>query len=387
MDISVHVDELSACLTIVGRAAAKKTTLPILSCVLLEADDRGLRAGATNLEFCVQHTISAADDGPCGVAVKEHGAIAVPASILANLIRSLPNQEVRLTAPGDTHSLRVKCGRHSSKIIGMPPDDMPVFLPETLVPVASIYGMHLRQSIERTAFSASRGLGTPNLDGVYMELTETCAMAATDGYRLAASTSRANNMREEAGPASFIIPARNMAQISKVFGGEDLLGAVFVTADDSHIAFSAGNTVIVSQLLVGKYPDYKPLIPKEYSTTITLETDVFSRAIKTVSVIAVTGGRIQLTTGEGSLKIETEGHDTGSAVSEVPASVTGEGISVSMNANFLSDGVGAMASPKVAMMTNAPNKPVVFRPIGLDGEIAEDDYTYLVMPLQPRDGE
>jgi DNA polymerase-3 subunit beta len=377
MRISCLQENLKKGLATVSHAVAGKSTLPVLSNVLLATDRGRLKLAATNLEVGITCWI--------GAKVEEEGAVTVPAKLLSDVIGGLPNDRVTLTLDPRTVSTEVTCARYKSNIKGIEAEEFPVI--PTIAdrnPTVTLPPDLLRETIDQIAFAAASDDSRPVLAGVLIRLKgQEAVFAATDGFRLAKRTIELPEPIAE--PAEFIVPARALSELSRILGDTEGDVEITVTPSGGQVLFHTETTDLVSRLIDGKFPDFERIIPTSYATRSVFDTQEMLKAVKLASFFAnasqsivkctlESGGEI----GPGKLIISANAAEVGDNTGELDGMVHGEGGPIALNVKYLADALAAMKTPQVAMETQTPRSPGVFKPVGQEG------YVHLVMPMTVR---
>ena len=377
MKLTCPQENLKRGLATVSHAVAGKSTLPILANVLLATDGGRLKLAATNLEIGITHWI--------GAQVQEEGAITVPARLLADVVGGLPNDRVTLTLDGRTQTLRVEGGRFVSNIKGADADDFPT-IPSIADREAttSLPADVLRQAIEQVAFAAATDESRPVLVGVLVRLREqTMFMAAADGFRLA--TRQVPLAEVVSKPVEFIVPARALLELARIAGEVEGNVGMIVTPGGGQVLFHTATTEFVSSLIDGKFPDIERVIPQQYATRVLVDTAELAKAVKLASYFATASqNAIKLTMeaggelGPGRLVISANAADVGDNRGELDCMVQGEGGQIALNVRYLSDLLGVVKTAQLAIETQSPQSPGVFKPVGQEG------YLHIIMPMSIR---
>ena len=373
MRVSCLQENLAKGLSIVGRAASPRSTLPILSHILLATDEGRLRLSATNLEIGINCWI--------GAKVEEEGAIAIPARTLIDLVGALPPDRVDMETVVRTMTLNLRCGRSESNIKGMDAVDFPpVPVPEGEGNIA-LKPDALRKAISQVAFAAATDEARPILTGVLVKFDEEeLTMAAADGYRLSVRTAPLPEPIVE--PFSVIVPARALQELARVSGEEEEAISATVTPDHNRILFELTNVVLSSQLIPGNFPDYEQIIPKETHTHTVVNTSDLLKACRTAQIFAREGSyiaqlRIQ-PEGElepGRLVVSATSAEMGDDVSELDATIEGEPVEIAFNVRYMIDILTAIDAPQVTLGTTSSSRPGIFKPVG------DEDFIHVVMPM------
>ncbi|NJM05735.1 DNA polymerase III subunit beta [Candidatus Gracilibacteria bacterium] len=377
MRISVLQENLKRGLATVGHAVAGKTTLPVLSNVLLATDGGRLKLAATNLEIGITHWI--------GAKVEEEGAITVPAKLLADVISGLPNDKVILTLDARTQTVKVDCARFTNNIKGIEADEFPAIpTVSDREPTATLPPQLLREAIDQVAFAAASDDSRPVLAGVLVRLRESqVILAAADGFRLATRTMLLPEPIRSA--QEFIVPARALSELSRIIGDTEGLVSITVTPGGGQVLFHTETTDLVTRLIDGKFPDFERIIPAQHLTRTVLETQELMKAVKLASFFAVNSQNVVKLTLEpggdlapGHLVISANAAEVGDNRGELDAMIHGDGGQIALNVKYLGDALAAMKTAQVALETQTAQSPGVLKPVGQDG------YVHIIMPMSIR---
>jgi DNA polymerase III subunit beta len=374
MKLIVLQENIKAGLAIVAPAIAGKSTLPVLANVLLTAADGRLTLTATNLEIGIQHAI--------GAQVETPGAVTLPHKLLSDVIGGLPNDRVTLTLDERTQTVKIECGRFVNNIKGIEADEFPTIPQVDTADAATIPGAALKRAIELTAFAAASDDSRPVLSGVLLRLGASLFLAAADGFRMAV---QATPLPEPtAHPLECIIPARALDALSRLLR-DDTPVSLGLAPTGSQIGFESGDTILVSRLIEGRFPDIERIIPQSHMTRTVLPVADLARAVKMASYFAAASqGVVKLTMtpggelGPGCLVISANAAEVGDSTVELDALISGEGGQIALNVKYLAEVLGAVKCETVAIETQAATSPGVLKPVGSDG------YTHIIMPMAIR---
>ena len=369
-------ENLKRGLAIVSAAIAAKNTLPVLANVLLVAEGNRLKLAGTNLEVGVTHWI--------GAQVQEEGAATIPAKLLADVVGSLPNDRVTLTLDSRTQSVRIECGRFTTNIKGIEADEYPTIPSPTMDKSPALPGKLLTSFIDQVALAAASDDSRPVLAGVLVRLKGSeLMMAAADGFRLAHRTATLPNPLGKNGGGECIVPAKSMSIAGKIFSGVE--GEIQVAILPSQIAFQTEDTLVVSRLIDGKFPDVERIIPRACATRAVLEVIELRKATKLAAFFATSNQNVVKLTlqpggdiAPGSLTLSANAVEVGDNTGSIDATITGETAQIALNVKYIEEGLEAIGTPQVAVEVNSPSSPGVFKPVG------EDGYTYIIMPMSIR---
>lgn len=373
MRLTCLQENLNRGLSVVGRAVATRTTLPITNNVLLAADQSRLKLAATNLEMAITCWI--------GAKVEEEGAITVPARLLIEFINSLPNDKVDISLPPQTKTLELKCARFEARISGVDAKDFPPIpkIEEGIATKVEVEALH--QGINQVVFAAATEESRPVLTGVDAEFDgDLLTLAAADGFRLAVYKLPLATPVDQ--KTRVIIPARTLAELNRLMTDQEEAVEITVNPNKSQALFRLKNTELVSQLVQGTFPNYAQLIPQSYNTRVVVGVAAFLRAAKTAAIFARDGSgivRLVITPGEeltpGKMTISARSEEIGDDVGEIDAIVEGEEAKIAFNGKYLIDVLGVLRESQVALETTNPSSPGVIRPVGVD------NYIHVVMPM------
>jgi DNA polymerase-3 subunit beta len=373
MRLSCLQENLNRGISLVGRAVATRTTLPITNNILLATDQSRLKLVATNLEMAISCWI--------GAKVEEEGAITVPARLLTEFIGSLPNDKVDINLPAGKKTLELHCARFEARISGIDAKDFPPIPKIEDGTTTKIEVDALRQGITQVVFAAATEESRPVLTGVNTELDDNLmTIVAADGFRLAVyKLPLATPVSQK---TEIIIPARTLAELNRLAADQEEAVEVTVSHNKNQALFRLKNIELVSQLIQGTFPNYNQLIPQSFNTRAVVDAVEFSRATKAASIFARDGsGIVRLVISPGSesapgkMTVSARSEEIGDDVGELDAVVDGEEAKIAFNGKYLSDVLNVLHETQVALEATNPSSPGVLRPVG------EDNYLYVVMPM------
>ena len=372
MRLSCLQENLARGLSVVGRAVASRSTLPITQNVLLSTEQSMLKISATDLNMAMTTWI--------GAQVEEEGAITVPARLLSDFVNSLPPERIDMEVTSQPIGLNIKCVSFESNISGSPADDFPPIPAVEGGLAAKIEPDVLREAISRVSFAAATEDSRPVLTGVKTEISgDEFKFAAADGFRLAVYSGKLAEPPSE--DIEFLIPARVLNEISRLLGTQQKAVEFMVTPSSNQALFRVEDVEIVSSLIAGNFPNYNQLIPQSYTTRVVLNSDDFLRATRTAAIFARDGSgiiRLQVGAGEedapGHLTVSSRAEEVGDNEGQLGATVEGEDAKIAFNSKYLTDVLDVL-NGEVAMEVSSPSSPGVLKPV--EG----DDYVHVVMPM------
>lgn len=375
MKITCKQQDLSRGLSAVSHAVSNRSTLPILSNILLATDQGRLKLSATNLEIGINCWVDA--------QIQEEGSTTVPAKLLTDLVSRLPQAPIDLSIPDDSNTLSVKWQSSNSNIKGMDASEFPLIpSAEGGEPPVMLDAVLLKEMIAEVAFAAADDDTRPVLTGVLVQVSdEKITFAAADAFRLAVRIAPLPGDDHPRG--DILIPARTLSELARILPAEGPVEMI-VTPNRSQVLFHTPQLDLVSRLIEGTFPNFRQIIPKEHSTRAVIETKRFAEAAKRAELFARDSSnitRIKINPGgndglePGAITIEATAEDLGDNTDVLDAAVDGPEMQIIFNVKYLSEVLAVIGSSEVALEANAPTKPGVIRPVG------EHDYTYVIMPM------
>jgi DNA polymerase-3 subunit beta len=374
MELKIGAQELARALGRSQGIVEKKSTMPILSHVLLEAKKGNvLHVSATDLD------LSVSSEHACEVT--KEGALAVPAKHLFEIVRSLPEQEVTLKRAGNNY-LEVRSGPSEFRIVGLPAEDFPALPKFEKVPFVDVVPAELLAQIDLTSFAASTDETRYNLNGVYFEPQgPVLRMVATDGHRLALSEKPLAG--DYALKRGVILPRKGLHELKKILGEsvdaatekpETKLGF----AENSAVYRRPG-VVLAMRLIEGLFPDYKQVIPKQGEKIVKVGRQRLLETLRRVSILASDKSHaVKLELSAGLLRVLSQNPDLGDAKEEVPVDYAGEPLKIGFNSRYITDVAAVLKSDDVQLELADDLSPGVLRGAGPE----DAGYTAVVMPMR-----
>ena len=379
MQLSCLQENLNRGLSVVQRAVATRTTLPITQNVLISTDNSRLKLAATNLDIAISTWI--------GAQIEEEGTITIPARMLSEFVNSLPAERIDITSDEQTTGLDLRCARVQAHINGQDAEDFPAIPSVTEGVIVRVASDVLRDAINRVAFAAATEDSRPVLTGIKVEISgDSFTFAAADGFRLAVYEGKLSEPIADAESLEFIIPARALLEVNRLIAGQSDPVEFTVTQQKSQAMFRMDNVELVSQLIQGTFPNYKQLVPEKYETRAVVNQGAFLQATRTASIFARDGSgivRLNVTPDEdeqalGKLLVSSRAEELGDNTGELDAQVEGGEAKIAFNSKYLSDVLDVLGDGEVAMETTTPSSPGVIKPAA---ESEAYKYTHVVMPM------
>ena len=358
MKLSCLQENLAKGLSVVGRAVATRSTLPVLANVMLSTDNGRLKLSATDLEIGINCWI--------GAKVEEEGATTVPARTFIDLVNSLPAEVVELELVEKTETLKLKCGHTKANFKGMNAGEFPI------IPVAenaiALPADLFQEMIKQVSMAAAKDESRPVLTGLLLKFEQDkLTLAAADGFRLSVRSASLNVFGED---KNIIIPAKSLEEAAR-------LGSSELQLNDNQAIFQGEDFNLVSQLIEGKFPDYGQIIPKEFSTEVTVETALFLSACKRVQIFAREGANIaKLEISPGSIEVLADSTEYGNSQEIIPTATSGEPLSIGINVKYLIEALSVIPTENTILRMNSSSSPILIKP---DDE--DLDLTIVIMPI------
>ncbi len=341
----------------------RRTTIPVLSHILLRAADDRLHVAATDLEASLTSW--------CEAEVKDEGAIAIQAKKLLEIIRASAGDEVRLRVEQEG-MLTILVGKSVFKIRGLPAEEFPT-LPniEDEKPVRIPFHK-FRNMVTKIFFAISSEESRFQLSGALMRLMDDgIVLVATDGHRLALVESEVQGMEEAEG---VLVPRKALQELQR-FEGEDMS----FRRSDHHLSFTIGARQLICRILEGTFPDYERVISKDNEKTVVSNRQDLAAVVHRISLL--TGDRaraIRMELEPGQLVFSAANPDLGEAREEVPCDYEGEGLSLGLNPDYLISFLNVTDTERVRLELKDDNSQCVAHPVdGLDRR-----YVCVIMPIR-----
>lgn len=363
MKFTIARTELLDALSIASKGLSSRTTLPILSGILISAVSDEITLQATDLEISIKTTSKA--------RVEQPGSVVVPGRLTTDIVRNLP--EAAVTLELNSSGVSISCGQSSFVVRTLAADDFPKFpdvKPSQMVILPTDVFSKVVHQVSR---AVSRDETRPVLTGVLVVVEETTLkMVATDSYRLCV---REVPVQGAGGSLEAVVPGRAIEDVSRLSSSTETVG---LGVSENQVVFSFGQTTFVSRRIEGNFPNYRQLLPAEYQTRIIVDRQELMEAVKRVSLMAQHSAplRVGVTSEERVLTLTAQTQDVGEAKEDLEVDVTGPTVEMAFNHAYLMDGISVADSEKVALEIVSPLKPGVIKPA--EGE----DFIYLLMPVR-----
>ena len=374
MKVTVLQENLARGLSTVSRAVSPRSTLPVLSNILIASDEGRVRLSATNLELGITCWIAARID--------EEGSTTVPARTFADLVNTLPGDQVQLNLDVKTQNLHVKSGSSNNDIKCIDAQEFPPLPVPEMDGAVQLNVADFKEMIQQVVFAASTDEARPVLMGVLMHVEkDKLTMAAADGFRLSVRKAVLSNPVPQ--PLNLIIPSRALSELARVASDPEEPIYMVAPKNRGQVLFRVKDVEVVSQLIDGTFPDYQQIIPRSYKSRTLVSTASLLKACKQAEIFAREGSNvarfdIKQSNGEmqpSEVEISATSEETGKNETIVEATVDGGSVLIAFNVKFLREALEVIKTPNVALETSAANAPGVIKPVG------DDNCLHVIMPM------
>lgn len=369
MKVSVDQKLLARKIQGIASVVPTKTSLPILSTFLMEAKNGRLQMTANDLDVSLTTFVDC--------EISEEGQVAVPGKKFFEIVRSLPDDTVKIETGGE--KIAIKCRKSRFKMVGKPAEEFPKLPEQKALASFDMKTTVIDDMIGKTIYAVSNDLTRPALCGVLWEVKKDAfTMVATDGHRLSKVTLKGEF--KDIGGKDFIVSPKALNLLRSVVDGKETVG---ISLADNHITLDLVDGVIYSRLLEGPFPDYEQVVPKNNTRELVVNRQEFTDACKRVAILSsVITHQIKLAVGNDSLTISVNTPDVGEAVEEVHCAFKGEPMDIGYNARYLLDILRTMDTDDVSFLLDRSDNAGMLVPVGGDESI---QYNCLLMPLRLND--
>jgi DNA polymerase III subunit beta len=369
MEFSVKKFDLLRELELTQGVVERKTTIPILSNLLFEAKANGLSITATDLELSIRTS--------CDARVKKEGAGTIPAKKLYDIVRLLPEAEIKFKLL-DNHWIQVTCERKNYKLVGMSKENFPALpsFPDSMVKLpANLLG----SLISKTTFAISAEESRYTLNGALLVLKPaSITMVATDGHRLAMVETE-HKFEGFSQEQRVLVPKKAMTEIQRLAADSGDDGTVDFGQDESHLFFRFGQRLLTSRKLTGQFPNYEAVLPREANKSLVLERGELQDALRRVSQLAdLRTHAVRFILAKEGVEISASSPEYGEAKEAIDKPYEGEPITIGFNAQYLLDFLAAAPDGPINFEMKDDQSASQLRPLADESS----RYRYIVMPMR-----
>ena len=363
MNIICDKSKLLDGINIVLKAIPGKSTMAILECLVIEAENNIIKLIANDLEIGIETVIEG--------QIVEEGNVAIGAKVFSDIIRKLPSEQVEISV-NENYQLFIKCGKAKFNIAAKPTDEFP-YLPQIVKEKhVEISQFTLKDIIRQTVFSISDNENTKVMTGELFEITANkLKVVSLDGHRISIRNVELNNSYDN---ISVIIPGKTLIEINKILnGGVDDIVKIYFT--DKHILFEFESTVVLSRLIEGEYYKIDKMLSSDYETKVVINKKEFLDSIDRANLLIREGDKkpIIINITDGSLEVKVQSA-IGSLNEDIDINKEGKDIMIGFNPKFLIDALRVIDDETVDIYLVNPKAPCFIRD-------KEENYIYLILPV------
>lgn len=365
MEVVITHEHLKNALNIVSKVSIKRNELPILANVLIKVSSSVIEFTTTNLETAISHKVVG--------KIIEEGSITIPVKLFTSYINSLPSDNITLRVENNNLSISTK--QFNSTINGISAEDFPILPILDSGNEVVIEGGALKDFLNRSIIASSHDDSRPILNGVHIVFSEEGVIfAATDGYRLSEIKTNLKSSFSE----TVTVPNQTIQEVLYVVGEGD----VTVSFDENQIQFSTGDSIVISKLLSGEYPEYDKLIPHSSENTIVIKKDDLLNIAKIANLFSKeSAGAITIESDENTQKVKVSSVATqvGDNESNVEAAIKGSG-AVTINSQYLIDALPSFDCEDVSYRFSGKLNPTILERYDPEGNTSNQ--LHVIMPLK-----
>lgn len=366
MKIVCSKENLLSGVQVVQRAVSSKNPLPILSGILIQTHEKGLKLAATDLEIGIECIIP--------VTVIEAGEVVLPAKYFSEIVRKLPDVKIEIETNQENNSTIIKYAQSEFNINGFSAAEFPM-LPQ----IEGIYNYHvkadlLKNMIRQVIFATSNDENRPIFTGVLFELEEQeLKLVTTDTHRLAFRRASLNNSNDQG--CQFIIPGKTLNELSRIISSEE--ENISINFNESQVLFESSNISLVSRLIEGQYPNYRQVIPSGHTSVIRIKTRELQESVERASLLADIGNNvIKIQVEQEKMVINSTAVEIGRVHEEIAIYLEGEVTNISFNARYLMDVLKVVDAEEINIELTGSLSPGIIKPV------SNDNYLYLLLPVR-----
>jgi len=368
MEFTVKRSSLLSELNLVQGVIERKTTIPILSNILIEASGSQIGITATDLDVSICCG--------CEAEIAAEGTMTVSARRLFDIVRLLPeDSDIRFSLL-ENDWVEVRSGSSEYKVVGLPKENFPS-IPQSPAANLSVPGNVLRGMIQRTMFAITQEESRYSLNGALLVLTpQEIRMVATDGHRLALVSAPGDFPGIETELRS-LIPRKTLVELQKLIGDQELF--LDFARDENHLFFSVGTRRLVSRILAGQFPNYEMVIPKDNDKSVVADAKAVGEGVRRVAVMSDDKMRaVRMSFTEGVVEMTASSAEAGEAREVVSVEYQGQPLEIGFNPQYILDFLGAAGAASVSILLKDGETQAMFMP----ANATEISYRYVVMPMK-----
>lgn len=372
MELTVAKADLQKELQLCQGVVEKRSTIPILSNVLLRAADGRLQIAATDLDVTILSS--------CTARVTTPGGVTIEAKRLFDIVRSLPDDDVHITLQ-ENNSLLLDCGTAKFRLLGLPAEDYPTLPTVNATEAYDIPLDELKTMVAKVKFAITHEETRFQLNGALLKIQPTkMEMVATDGHRMALINFPSGNGKKKVSELTILIPRKALEEILRLESGEN--GMVRFGVSENHLFFEAAERRLLARMIDVNFPNYMEVISRDNDRKVLVDRERLLSTIRRVSLVANERTRaVRFDFAPGKLTVSSTNPELGDARETVPIDYAGNPFFVGLNAAYVTDFLSAVDTQQVSLDLKDENSQCIGRPSANDADIAYE-YLYVVMPMR-----
>src|SRR5215210_2239587 len=372
MELTVRKAELQKELQLCQGVVEKRSTIPILSNVLLKAADGRLSIAATDLDVTILSS--------CAARITTPGGVTIEAKRLFDVVRSLPEEDVHMTMQ-ENNSLLVESGTAKFRLLGLPAEDYPTLPTVTAAETYTVPLDELKTMVAKVKFAITHEETRFQLNGALLKMQPAkMEMVATDGHRMALINFPQGNGTKQGSDLTILVPRKALEEIMKLESGED--GTVRFGVSENHLFFEAGERRLLARMIDVNFPNYMEVIARDNDRQVIVDRERLLSTIRRISLVANERTRaVRFDFAPGKLTVSSTNPELGDARETVPIDYAGNPFFVGLNAAYVTDFLSAVDTPSVSLDLKDENSQCIGRPSSNDADLPYE-YLYVVMPMR-----
>jgi DNA polymerase-3 subunit beta len=372
MELVVRKNDLLRELQLFQGIVERKNTIPILANVLIDASGTKVRFLATDLEVALRTS--------CDATVVKSGAVTLPAKKLYEIVRSLPDTDIRISE--EKNGVKIVADRFDSRMQTLPREDFPTLPEKAASEGSTLPRQAVKEMVAKTQFAITGEDTRYFLNGAQFVLRPgSMTLVATDGHRLALVTAGRDGNGQKPGSAEeenkTILPKKTLGELARLLSEGD--GDVRFERGENHLFFEVDGRLLISRMIDGQFPAYERVIPKGNDKHIEFERDRLTSAVKRVALLSNERSRaVKFQIDKGKVDVTSSSPDVGEARETLPVDYSGPPVQICFNAQYVLDFLAAVSTDTVAFELKDDVSQALMKPVGAEGY----DYTYVIMPMR-----
>ena len=372
MELTVARVDLQKELQLCQGVVEKRSTIPILSNVLLKAADTRLQIAATDLDVTILSS--------CAAKITSPGGVTIEAKRLFDIVRSLPDEDVHVTMQ-ENNSMLIESGTAKFRLLGLPAEDYPTLPTVTATESYTVPLEEMKTMVAKVKFAITHEETRFQLNGALLKVMPSkMEMVATDGHRMALINFPQGNGKKKGHELTILIPRKALEEILRLEPGED--GNVQFGVSENHLFFDAGDRRLLARMIDVNFPNYMEVIARDNDRHVMVDRERLLSTIRRISLVANERTRaVRFDFAPGKLTVSSTNPELGDARETVPIDYAGNPFFVGLNAAYVTDFLSAVDTPSVALDLKDENSQCIGKPSVTNEELPYE-YTYVVMPMR-----